>query len=425
MTKIIVVAMLVLVGTASAEVPHFLNYQGRITDDSGAPSDGPHALTFRIYDDSTGGTTLWTETHSGVTVTDGLFDVILGSIEAIEASVFSNQARWLGITVDLGSELHPRTQILAVAYAYRAEYADTASFAHGGGGWVDDGSTVRLSWGSDSVGIGTGDPAERLHVNGDVRLGSGSDIAFGNDDTRLYGSSGDLLMTADDDIFLRPDDDVFIRRDGGSDWVHFDNSTEKVGIGITNPPYKLTVNGELSIANSGESKFHINYYNNGLNFAETGVSDRRLHIGIGGNVGIGTAEPGAKFGVNGDAKITSDLQVNGAFKGDISSASGSDGAPFPRPAYNSDWLPIEKDETMTLTHGVGGNADNYFVDLQMRASTLQINSLYYGGEDSYTSGVERYKGAFYFDLDTSIIKVKRRADDSYSQEIRIRIWVIE
>lgn len=428
MIRYISTFLVVLTAVGLADVPHLINYQGRITDDSGTPLGGSHSLTFRIYDDLTGGTTLWSETHNSVAVTDGLFEVVLGSKEAIESDIFSAEPRWLGVSVDLGAELYPRTQIVAVAYAYRAEHADTADYAlaGGGSGWVDDGNVVRLAWGTDSVGIGTGDPVEKLHVNGNIRLNLGSDITFGSEYTRLYGSSGDLSMTADDDIYLRPDDDVYIRRDGGTDWVHFDNSTERLGIGIINPPYKLTVDGDISIASGGESKYHINYYQGGLNFAETGVQDRRIHIGDGGNVGIGTATPGAKFGVNGDAKITSNLQVNGAFTGNNSSASGSDGAPFPRPAYNSGWITLAPSEDTTLTHSIGGNRDNYFVDLQFWGSLLDVHSDNYGGRSLYSASEgNRFLGAYYRHLTTSQITVYRHMDDDYVEKVRVRIWVVE
>lgn len=420
MTKLVTVALLLLAAVATAEVPHLLTYQGRITDDSGTPLEGSHSLTFRIYDDPTGGTTLWTETHVGVTVSNGLFEVVLGSIETIESSVFSNQPRWLGIRVGLGAELVPRTPIVAVAYAYRAEHADTAGYALdgiGGGGWVDDGSVVRLATGTDSVGIGTVTPAEKLHVNGDIRLNSSSSIAFGSDSSRLYSSSTDMLFTADDDIHLQPDDDIYVRRDGGSAWVHFDNSTERLGIGVTEPQYKLTVNGEISIASGGESKYHINYYQGGLNFAETGVQDRRIHIGDGGNVGIGTANPGAKLGVNGDLKVT------GAYKGNISSSTKTDGAPFPRPAYDSGWFSLHIPGDLDLTHNIGGDSTNYFVDLQFKHDG-------YMGIHNRGLGIDVSPpgyGAAYYGLTSSMITITPSPGSglTYCDSVRVRIWVIE
>jgi hypothetical protein len=405
-----------------AEVPHMINYQGRIIDASGIPVDGSYSITFKIYNDPTAGTILWSESHSAVAVTDGLFHVDLGSIVTLGSDVLSSQPRWLGLTLDGNPELSPRTQILAVAFAYRAEHADTANYAHtgSGGGWVDDGSTVRLSSSTDKVGIGTVDPQEKLDVNGDVRLGASSDIAFGDDNTRIYATGGDIVLTADDDVHLQPDDDIYVRKDGGSAWVHFDNSAERLGVGTTNPEYKLTVNGEVSIADGGVSKYHINYYQGGLNFAETGVQDRRIHINDGGNVGIGTANPGAKLGVNGDLKVT------GAFKGDISSSSGTEGAPFPRPAYDSGWFAFYQGTDFDFTHNIGGDINNYFVDLQFKHNG-------YMGIHNRGIGVDitpwdyNGRGGHWYGLTPTMITVSPAPGSGleFIDSARVRIWLIE
>jgi hypothetical protein len=181
----------------------------------------------------------------------------------------------------------------------------------------------------------------------------------------------------------------------------------------------LTVNGEISIANGGESKYHINYYQGGLNFAETGVQDRRIHIGDGGNVGIGTATPGAKLGVNGDLKVT------GAYKGDISSSTNTDGAPFPRPAYNSGWISMSTGEELTLTHNIGGEPNDYMVDLQMWSDLMDIHNYEHGCDQYEWLGYHFHTGVYYCNLTASEIKIRRGADDSNSPKIRVRIWVIE
>ncbi len=413
---LLVLAPLFIASLVSAQVPPYINYQGRLSDDSGDPVTGTRSLTFAIYADSAGGTALWSETHPGVQISDGLFNIMLGSVAPIGDMVFAGQPRWLGISVDGGAELSPRTKIVTAAYAYHAEHADTAGYAlqSGGGGWVDDGTDVRLATGSDRVGIGTTDPDEKLHVEGNIKLGSNmGSISFGSGNNKLYSSSTDMAFRADDDLHLQPNDDIYVRRYGDNAWVHFDNSAQRLGVGIMDPPYKLTVQGEISIASGGVSKYHINYYDGGLNFAETGVQDRRIHISDGGNVGIGTANPGAKLGVNGDMKVI------GAFKGNNSSSSGTDGAPFPRPAYNSGWVDIDPAEWKTLTHNIGGNIDSYVIDLTIKyADEGNINILWLGGTSSGS-------GCHWDHLSTSVIDVYRGYNDCCSSQIRIRIWVIE
>jgi hypothetical protein len=87
------------------------------------------------------------------------------------------------------------------------------------------------------------------------------------------------------------------------------------GFGQTNPTHRITVNGAIGIQQSGTTRFHINYYNGGLNFSETTVADYRLNIEVGGNVGIGTGDPQDRLHVAGDARIDDTLRV-GALEAD-------------------------------------------------------------------------------------------------------------
>src|SRR6185436_4891357 len=67
-------------GSAPAAAPSVINYQGRLTDNSPqqVPIDATVSVEFSIWDASTGGASLWTETQS-VQVVKGLFNVLLGS----------------------------------------------------------------------------------------------------------------------------------------------------------------------------------------------------------------------------------------------------------------------------------------------------------------------------------------------------------
>jgi len=113
------------VNTAHAQiVPHVLSYQGILKDTSGHPMPGTFDLTFKIWPDSVGGINpLWEETQTSVVVdSNGLFNVLLGSVIEVPDTVFYGNA-YLGISID-GTELIPRTWIVSVAYAYNAINAD-------------------------------------------------------------------------------------------------------------------------------------------------------------------------------------------------------------------------------------------------------------------------------------------------------------
>jgi len=124
--------MSALCGLAAGQVPQLLDYQGRLADGSGDPvADGSYSMVFKLYDDPTAGSQIGTfsETRS-VTVTDGLFNVTIGSATGggIDPNLFNNPAVHLSITVE-GEELLPRRQVVSVAYAFGAVHADDADNA--------------------------------------------------------------------------------------------------------------------------------------------------------------------------------------------------------------------------------------------------------------------------------------------------------
>ena len=47
--------------------PGMMSYQGRLTNAAGTPVTGTLSMTFRLYDDASGGNLLWEESHPGVT----------------------------------------------------------------------------------------------------------------------------------------------------------------------------------------------------------------------------------------------------------------------------------------------------------------------------------------------------------------------
>jgi hypothetical protein len=111
-------AVAALTYTVSAQVPDSIAYQGYLELD-GAPVDNPSAtLTFRLFDAATGGTELWEETQSGVSVEGGVFSVYLGAASSLEEVSFEG-SRWLSVAVggDSAPQLSPRTALVAAPYA--------------------------------------------------------------------------------------------------------------------------------------------------------------------------------------------------------------------------------------------------------------------------------------------------------------------
>ena len=111
-----------------------LNYQGRLLDPvNGQPkADGAYAFTFRIYNTATGGAPVWTETKS-VSVNKGLFSTLLGDTTPLDATIFTGQDLYLGVTIGTDPEAAPRQRLAHVAYALYAEKAGNANLLNGQG----------------------------------------------------------------------------------------------------------------------------------------------------------------------------------------------------------------------------------------------------------------------------------------------------
>ena len=111
-----------------AQTPSLINYQGKIIR-NGDPVTGAATITFSIYAAATGGTPLWSETQT-VTLADGIFEVLLGSVAPFPKNLFTAAGeRYLGIKVETDSEATPRFRLTSVSYALRAVQSDSALVA--------------------------------------------------------------------------------------------------------------------------------------------------------------------------------------------------------------------------------------------------------------------------------------------------------
>ncbi len=108
--------LVLLSASCYADVPQVISFQGRIVDANGQPlADGNYSMTFKIWDALAAGSQLWTETQGTVSVTNGLFSVLLGSVTSLSSLTF-NQDYWLEITVG-ASTYSPRQRITSSAFA--------------------------------------------------------------------------------------------------------------------------------------------------------------------------------------------------------------------------------------------------------------------------------------------------------------------
>jgi hypothetical protein len=309
--------LVLLSSLALAGIPKLINYQGMLTDNSGTPLTGSYSLTFKIWTDTTGGSSLWTETQNGVQVQNGLFNVILGRLTTLNLPF--DQQYWLEVGV--GAETMPRIRFISVGYAYRAAIADSAvAVSAPTGGWTDDGKVVRLATSSDSVGIGTTTPQAKLHISGgDLRLD--------------YGGIINMIHANGYASVIWPTDNNLQVCNFATGYIDFRTGTSlnavtsrlyisndgNIGMGTINPTRKLHIVGEnprvLIEASSGNPEINFQGAGDGASqrwalYKETISGDLRFYQngdkvtiqGSSGNVGIAaTSTGGYKLAVNGSA----------------------------------------------------------------------------------------------------------------------------
>jgi len=138
-----------------------------------------------------------------------------------------------------------------------------------------------------------------------------------------------------------------------------------------------------------------------------GVHGQSLGAGPGGYF---ESAGGKALEVDGDAEITGNLTVTGQISG------------FPRPNFDSGWVEIAQGTAVTITHNLGGDPEDYVVDMTFRDYYFGsgIHQITYGGDVRPDEGS---KGVWWEALDAISIRAVRGVNDARCQDVRIRIWV--
>jgi len=246
-----------------AQVPHLINYQGYITDDGGTPIDGTVEITFSVWDAATGGTQLWTETHSSVSVDEGLFNVLLGSITPMGYGGIPTGSLWLGIKVGSDPEMTPRQQITTVGFALIANEANNANTL--------DGKDSDEFGDGHSLDAADGSPTDAVYVDNDGNVGVGTSVP---DVEFVIGTPLNtgwvipaLTVGGVNGAAVEVGDGTYNISMEATDYMGFarirvaDNSAYNggdlffdcgnVGIGTGTPDYKLDVQGDIAISGEG------------------------------------------------------------------------------------------------------------------------------------------------------------------------------
>ncbi len=291
------------VGAPQSQGPSatMISYQGRLTDADGVPLSGDYQMRFALYDVPTGGSPCWSETQT-VSVSDGLFNVLLGSTNSIDHSCLTGDV-YLGIKVGDDFEMTPRELLTSVPYAVHAGIQDgavtTAKLADGAV------TTAKLNLVDGNVGIGTADPGEKLVVaRTDFAGFNPANVAaelISNKHSFLKLTPGGAGMDSWG-IFAGGDNDrLGIYSYGGQAERVSVLESGNVGIGTTSPDSKLhIVGGNVPLLVKGTWSVPANAVGIRLcNVNDEAVFDvwQDGEVNIQGNVGIGTREPGAKLSI--------------------------------------------------------------------------------------------------------------------------------
>lgn len=173
---------------------------------------------------------------------------------------------------------------------------------------------------SGNVGIGTTIPGAKLEITNPT---SGVALKIGrrSGQPSIQGTADWLIM---DNIGTGP---VALNYWGSGDVV-LANGGGDVGIGTASPGATLdvvrgTATGGAAIFRGTTRASHFSYSADEHTYIRGGKANSYVLINDnGGNVGIGTGSPGAKLHVAGDTKIDGNLEVTGTINGGLSGGSG-------------------------------------------------------------------------------------------------------
>ncbi|MBN2542540.1 hypothetical protein JXI42_06705 [bacterium] len=182
MRKILSVGFVLILISSVWAVPRLIPYQGKLTDTAGVGINGTRDIQLSIFPAPTGGGAIWTETHWNTAVTNGLFDVVMGSVTPLNLD-FSAGPYYLQVSVNTDA-LIPRQQLLAEVYAIRAIYADSVE--------IPDNVMVE----GDSISLLFNDAGFITTVNWDT-LDFYSLIGHTHDFTDLTGNATDAQIPND------------------------------------------------------------------------------------------------------------------------------------------------------------------------------------------------------------------------------------
>ncbi len=212
---------------AAEGIRETINFQGKVVNSNGTNvTNGSYDFVFSIYNVASAGSATWTETWnvgtSQVTVTDGVFQVELGTHSNLSSFDFNADTWYLGVNFNGDGEMDPRIRLTAVPYAFNAKTVSGLTVQDSAGGAdttgilkVADGSTLTFVADFSTSGANaltlttTGTTNVTLPTTGTLATLAGSEtltnktigntgLSFENAESITNGTDGTLIFATDE-----------------------------------------------------------------------------------------------------------------------------------------------------------------------------------------------------------------------------------
>ena len=278
--------------SAATGVNKQINFQGKVVNTDGTNvTNGDYDFVFKIYSVDTGGTEIWTETRTGgnqVTVTDGIFQVNLGSVTALPGSVdFNTDNIYLGIEFNSDGEMSPRVRFTAAPYAMNADKVHgltvtdtTGTLTIPNGETISFGGSFTTTASNDLTLTTSGATSVTLPTTGTLATLAGTE-EFTN---KTIGSTGLIFSGATTDITTASGESLVIVAAGAGtidiqDATTVDSlTTDTGGISIASGQ-SYTGAGAVTLSSATASDLTINSGTTGTIYIGTDVSAETINIG--------------------------------------------------------------------------------------------------------------------------------------------------
>ena len=250
MRKVFLVLGLTLFSGSSAwAIPQTLNFQGYLKE-SGSPVTGTRDMTFSLYAAPSGGSSLFSEAHTGasaVTVSTGVFNATIGDLTSggIPLNLFDGSDRYVEVAV--GATTLPRQKITSVGNAFFAATAATLTPGAqiSSAVFTATGSTQYSLQTSSGINVQNGGVTAPFFSGTFVGNGAGLTGLTGTDSSKV-ARTGDTMtgqLTLSGSTLTVTGNAFSV---GGTT---FSVSGSSVGIRTTSPQAALDVNGNAQFGN--------------------------------------------------------------------------------------------------------------------------------------------------------------------------------